>query len=251
MRRAMESDSILPAPPPLDTICNGGPVSLFLDFDGTLVELAPTPDTIQPIADIGSRLAGLADRLDGRCALVSGRALGDIERHIGPLPVAGAGSHGADVRLADGTALGLGATALPQEIESELRQFASEHGIDYEHKPHGGALHFRSAPGKEPEAHEFAAQLATKHGWSAQKGKCVVELVKGDSDKGEAVLALMSESPFCGSRPYFLGDDLTDEAGFEACARLGGAGILVGERKPTSAHFQLPNVASVHAWLGL
>lgn len=247
----MEHRPTLAAPQPLTDLTDEGPVSLFLDFDGTLVELAPGPDAIQPIDQLAARLAALANRLEGRCAIVSGRGILDIERHIGALPIAAAGSHGADVRLADGSPLGEAPSGLPELIERELRAYASANGIDYEAKPHGGALHYRSKPELEQPANAFAEALAAEHGWTAQHGKCVVELVAGKADKGSAVAALMREAPFAGSRPFFIGDDLTDERGFAVCRDLDGAGILVGDREKTCARYQLPDVASVHRWLGL
>lgn len=241
----------LTAPPQLEMLLRGGPVSLFLDFDGTLVELAPTPDSIKPANDLAARLARLSRRLDGRCALVSGRAITDIESHIGSVAIAAAGSHGADIRTASGAALGEAPTGLPPGIERDLRAFAAEHAIDYEAKPHGGALHYRSNPEHGEAAHAFAEALAAEYGWAAQSGKCVVELVAGTGDKGSAVFAFMREKPFCGSRPIFIGDDLTDEKGFAACRDLGGYGFLVGIRGETCAQYQMPDVASVHHWLGL
>ncbi len=239
------------APPPLASLLERSAVALFLDFDGTLVEIAPGPDAIKPRADLGARLADLADRLSGRCAVVSGRAIADIERHIGPLSVAAAGSHGSDIRSASGEVLGAGAKGLPQVIEAKLRSFASDNSLDYEHKPHGGALHYRSNPDAGPKAHEFAEALAKEHGWAAQSGKCVVELVSGDANKGSAVRVLMQSKSFAGAYPVFIGDDLTDEAGIEICIELGGTGILVGERDDTAAAYRLPDVAAVHEWLEL
>lgn len=247
----MVSSANLPAPPPLEHLLSTGRPALFLDFDGTLVELAPTPDSIRPLGDLSHRLGALAERLEHRLALVSGRALADIERHIGPLPIAGAGSHGADVRAADGAALSLPAGEFPAAIEREMRTFAHEHAIDYEAKPHGGALHYRSRPALEALVHDFAQLLAARHGWKAQAGKCVVELVKGDADKASAVHMFMKSPPFAGAYPVFVGDDLTDEAGFAACRAFGSHGILVGDRAYTAAGYRLPDVASVHAWLGL
>ncbi|MEM8726347.1 MAG: trehalose-phosphatase, partial [Pseudomonadota bacterium] len=228
-----------------------GPVALFLDFDGTLVELAPGPDAIRPRRDIVSRLVELRERLGGRCAVVSGRAINDIEKHVGPIPLAVAGSHGLDIRDKDGVPIGDKPAGLPAVIERELREFAAENGIDYEAKPHGGALHYRSAQERGDDAVRFAENLALSHGWAAQHGKCVVELVSKDANKGSAVLALMQTAAFAGSQPFFVGDDLTDEAGFEACTDLGGSGILVGDREPTHARYRLPDVPSVHEWLEL
>lgn len=251
MPQYMDPRIALGSPPPLPALREAGDVALFLDFDGTLVELASGPDAIAPLEGMDERLARLSDRLGGRCAIVSGRAISDIERHIGTLPIASAGSHGSDIRLANGEAIGEGAASLPKVIEDSLRAFAAREGLDYEHKPHGGALHYRGAPASGPKAHAFADELAAEHGWAVQSGKCVAELVAKGANKGGAVLALMQTAPFAGARPIFLGDDLTDEAGFDACNGLGGAGVLVGSKRDTSAHYQLPDVKSVHQWLEL
>ncbi len=247
----MDSSTGLRPPPTLSSLLEGSNAALFLDFDGTLVELAPGPDAIKPAENLAARLADLAERLDGRCALVSGRAIEDIETHIGPVAIAAAGSHGLEIRDSAGNPIGARPQGLPAVIERELREFATENDIDYEAKPHGGALHYRSNPARGDDADRFAEMLALSHGWAAQRGKCVVELVPKDANKGSAVFALMQTSAFANARPFFIGDDLTDEAGFVACADLGGAGILVGERESTQARFQLPDVSSVHDWLDL
>ena len=247
----MPSTLALGAPPSLAALLAEERIALFLDFDGTLVELAPGPDAISPMPGLSGRLLTLAERLEGCCAVVSGRAIDDIERHVGRLKVAIAGSHGSEIRTASGEALGAGATSLPSEIETALRAFADEHGVDYEHKAHGGALHYRSNPAQGERAVAFATSLAQEHGWKAQGGKCVIEILAGTSDKGSAVRTFMASPTFKASRPIFIGDDLTDEAGFAACEELGGIGILVGEREETGAHYRLPDVQSVHTWLGI
>ncbi|UAB76863.1 trehalose-phosphatase [Erythrobacter sp. SCSIO 43205] len=247
MRSALD----LSAPPALATLLAKRRHALFLDFDGTLVELAPTPDTIAPAPELAVRLEHLAHRLGGALALVSGRAITDIESHIGPLQLAAAGSHGSDIRRADGSPLGDGAQVLPPAMEEALRQFAAQEGLDFEQKPHGGALHYRAKPDKAEAADAFAESLAHDHGWSVQRGKCVVEIIAGGADKGSALDALMQEADFTGARPVFIGDDLTDEAGFAAAARHGGFGVLVGERDETCAHHSLATVTQVHTWLEL
>ncbi|KWV92735.1 trehalose-phosphatase [Erythrobacter sp. YT30] len=241
----------LPAPPSLPAWAAPGRPSLFLDFDGTLVDIASGPDAIEPRQRLAQDLCRLAEKLEGALAIISGRGIADIEKHIGPIEVAAAGSHGSDIRRADGSNVGDPPQALPEAMEARLRAFARENGLDFEYKPHGGALHYRSSPDQEDAAKGFAAQLARDHGWELQHGKCVVELVEGHSDKGTAVAAFMEEAPFAGTKPLFIGDDLTDEKGFAACETLGGGGILVGDRTPTKAHYRLPDVASVHRWLGL
>lgn len=241
----------LPEPPPLERLIAQGPLALFLDFDGTLVEIAPRPDAIAVPATLAKGLESLAQRLEGRLALVSGRSLDDIARYIGAAAIARAGSHGAAIESAQGEPIGDGPAPLPDEVSRALGDFARASGVDYEAKSHGGALHYRARPEREPQVLEFAGQLARKHGLGTKRGKCVVELVARGTGKHRAVHALMREPPFAGARPVFVGDDLTDEDGFSACRALGGFGILVGARAQTRADYALPGVNSVHQWLEL
>jgi trehalose 6-phosphate phosphatase len=118
-----------------------------------------------------------------------------------------------------------------------------------ETKPHGAALHYRLAPAEEAGAVALAGDLATSLGLHLQPGKMMIEVRGRGSDKGDAVRALMREPAFAGSIPFFIGDDFTDEPAFEACAGLGGAGILVGRARVSAARFILSDVAAVHAWL--
>ena len=247
----MDVSSTLPEPPGLPELREAGPVAVFLDFDGTLVALAERPDAIAVPAGLGESLCSLADRLDGRLALVSGRSVEDVERHVGPLRIACAGSHGIDRRLADGTAFGEEPELLPPEVGAALRAFADEHGFLLEEKPHGAALHCRAAPHLEERGLDYAEELAALHGLHMKPGKCVVELVRPGADKAGAVHAFMGLPPFRGARPVFLGDDVTDEDGFAAARELGGFGILVGDPRPTAARYALADVAAARAWLEL
>jgi trehalose 6-phosphate phosphatase len=238
------------APPPLAELDRP---ALFLDFDGTLVAIADTPDAISVPGDLASRLGVLSQRLDGRLALISGRAAGDLERHLGAMPFARAGSHGLDRYTADGAELGPGPgpEPIPHDASAALQAFAERDGLLYEAKPHGGALHYRAAPELADAVHHFAENLARAHGLSVKLGKCVVELVQPGADKGAAVRAFMDDADFAGATPVFVGDDLTDEDGFAAAERLGGFGVLVGARRPTAARYRLASVAAVHQWLAL
>jgi trehalose 6-phosphate phosphatase len=247
----MDASTTLEDPPQLSELCKAGPAALFVDFDGTLVGLAERPDAILVPPGLGERLCSLANRLGGRLALVSGRTLADVERHLGKLGIACAGSHGIARRLADGSPFGTEPESLPREVGAALRDFAAEHGFALEEKAHGAALHFRAAPHLEARGHEFAEELAALHGLEAKRGKCVVELVRPGADKGGAVRAFMSLAPFRGALPVFLGDDVTDEDGFAAAQDLGGFGILVGDRRPTAARYGLADDAAAREWLGL
>ncbi|MEO1967253.1 MAG: trehalose-phosphatase [Sphingomonadaceae bacterium] len=241
----------LPAPPPLANIIQDAPPALFLDFDGTLVDLATTPEGIDVADDLGDRLEKLAQRLHGRLAVVSGRALDNLLHHIGQLEVARAGSHGADQRLADGTVLSHAAEALPDDVVAQIADYAVRTGLHYERKAHGAALHSRGNPNVEDNAAHFMAQLAEDYDLTLKRGKFVAELVRPGADKGAAVRAFMAIQPFAGSRPLFLGDDVTDEDGFIAARELGGLAIAVGPRRSENADYALADPAAVHHWLGL
>jgi len=239
--------SALPPPPP-DSLEGA---ALFLDFDGTLVELAETPDAIRVPPALGALLDRLRARLDGRLAIVSGRAIADLERHL-PCPgVAVAGSHGLELRLANGIGLPLSVPAGLDDARAEIEHFATgREGLIVEAKPLGIALHFRLAPAREEEARAFMAGVARRRGLALQEGAMVVELRPAGANKGDALKALMREPRFMGARPLFVGDDLTDEHAFAAAAELGGAGILVGPPRETAARYRLESVEKVADWLG-
>lgn len=245
-----ESDA-LPNPPPLAALIAGGAIALFLDFDGTLVEIAPAPDAIDVPVDLGRALEILDQKIGNRAALVSGRSLEDIARYLGEVEIARAGSHGAACQWADGRWLGAEPKGLSDAVVAQLQGFATDCGLDYEVKTHGGALHFRSNPGLAEPALTFAREIAASEGLTVKTGKCVVELVQPGADKGSAVHAFMAQEPFAGATPWFIGDDLTDEDGFAACHALGGSSVLVGHRPGSLAQYSLPGVSSVREWLGL
>ena len=233
--------------PPVDLLRGG---SLFLDFDGTLVDLAPTPDAIQVGIALRELLVRLNYCLDGRVALLSGRSVHDLLGHLHPVTLAMAGSHGLErARLGDEIV----APAAPEGLSEAIHvlRHVQDHypAVVVEEKPFGVAVHFRLAPEAE-EACRFAAnEVAKQSGMVVQPGKMVFELKPSGATKGGALRGFMAEPPFLTTRPVFLGDDLTDEHGFEAAADLGGAGILVGEERATAALYRLPDVRAVRAWL--
>ena len=246
----MDEPASKPPPPSLCDLAREQAIALFLDFDGTLVEIAAEPSLIDVSADLGARLAVLADRLDGRLALVSGRAIENLELHCGPLRLACAGSHGAALRAADGAML-QSSDPLPAEVIAQVREWATETGADHEAKPHGAALHSRARPELEESCALFLEGLADRHGLAVKRGKMVAELVRPGADKAAAVRSFMARAPFAGAMPIFVGDDVTDEDGFAACEEAGGFGVIVGERQSQYARFALPNPKVVAQWIGL
>lgn len=241
------SKSAIPAPPTLETIHNA---ALFLDFDGTLVELAGHPDDIRPDRRLAGLLSRLSDQLAGRIALVSGRTVADIDRHIGRLPIAVAGSHGGELRAAEGDTIEVLAQSISKEAEAAAQAFVDANpGLMLEQKRLGFALHYRAAQALEADVIEFSDGLARQYQLRPQRGKMVVEFMPEGFDKGRAVEHFMAQSVFKGSTPVFIGDDITDEHGFEAVAARGGFGILVGEERATKATARLPGVTDVYRWL--
>ena len=235
---------LLPPPALIDN------AALFLDFDGTLVELAETPDAIRVAPDLGPLLERLRRRLDDRIAIVSGRSLADLERHVPASGIAFSGSHGLELRLSGGTHLPLSVPIGLDDVRDEVEAFAARaEGLLVEGKPAGIALHYRLEPDQEARVGEFMEELARRRGWNVQRGNMVVELRPSGATKGDALLAFMTEPKFAGTRPVFVGDDLTDEHGFEAAAGLGGAGILVGPSRETAARYRLESVSAVRDWL--
>ena len=236
-----------PPAPPLSLLSGA---ALFLDFDGTLVELAEAPDAIRVPGALHPLLQRLARVVDGRIGIVSGRAIADLDAHLGAGGIAVSGSHGLELRFADGSHMPVAPPPGLERARMAVREFAEDSpGLLVEEKPAGVALHFRQAPEREEEAAAFMAGLAAETGLALQSGKMVAELRAPGADKGDALRAFMAEPAFAGARPVFVGDDLTDEHAFVAAAAMGGAGILVGAPRATAAAWRLEDVAGVARWL--
>jgi trehalose 6-phosphate phosphatase len=236
-----------PLPPPPDL---PDKAALFLDFDGTLVELADAPDRIRVPEGLAPTLERLRRRLGGRLAIVSGRSLADLERHLPLHGIAFSGSHGLELRLADGTRLPLSVPIGLEDVHARVEAFAATApGLLVEEKPAGIALHYRLAPSEAARADAFMTALARERGFEVQRGAMVAELRPTGATKGDALKAFMTEPEFIGARPLFMGDDLTDEHGFAAAADLGGAGILVGPERESAALYRLESVGDAARWL--
>ncbi len=225
-------------------------LAIFTDFDGTLVEIAPTPDAIEVPPSLAEQLQHAARELDSAFAVITGREIEDIDKFLSPLQLPIAGAHGTQRRRADGTM---------QEIDSQLLSGA-EHiaqavtplimahpELLIEAKDGAVALHFRQAPELEDLCRQAMQEAVDSNPeFALMSGKMVFEARPKGISKGTALRAFMQEEPFAGRTPIFIGDDVTDEDGFIAAQELGGVGIKLGEGD-THARMRISNVASVHA----
>jgi trehalose 6-phosphate phosphatase len=227
--------------------------SLFLDFDGTLVQLAPRPQDVSVAAWVVPTLQSLVRKLDGALAIVSGRPLSAIDAFLHPLVLAGAGCHGVQQRNASGH-IELHEAAPPTSVVSCAQTLAARHGgLFLESKPSGVALHYRSSPELGPMCRERLAQaLAEAPGaalqWELLDGHCVCELKQRAVSKGGAVRSFLAEATFAGRLPVFVGDDVTDEDGIRAVQAAGGFGIRVGPGD-SQARYRLTSTDAVADWL--
>ncbi len=224
--------------------------ALFLDLDGVLAPLAPTPDAVIPDARRTAVLKSLAERLGGRVAIVSGRTIAEIDRIAESAAASASGVHGLERRRADGSLDRAEADPAVKAALAAFHGFArTRPGLIVEDKTVSAGLHYRQAQGEADAVEALAERVAGETGLTLQPGNLVVELKTPGTDKGTALKAFMAEPPFAGAVPVMLGDDLTDEHGFEAAAALGGFGVLVGPPRQTAARYGLPDVDAVLAWL--
>lgn len=226
--------------------------ALFLDVDGTLLEITEPPDAVAVPDGLTSMLGTLASSLGGALAVVSGRRLDDLDRLFAPLHLPAAGIHGLEHRAADGRTDMLGKIETLDPFRVPLMEFAEAHdGAFVEDKGRALALHYRGAPEAETPARRLVAQLLSRHddGVRVIDGKMVFEIKPKLADKGRAVARFMGEPPFHGRRPVFIGDDVTDEDAFRAVNERGGLSIRVGDRPDSAARYLLADVGAVLGWL--
>lgn len=227
--------------------------ALFLDVDGTLLAIAPHPDAVKVSDDLLRLLARLNERIGGAIALISGRTIANLDGLFDPLRLPCAGVHGLERRGADAVLHRSDAASLLEPLRPALADFVhARRGLLLEDKQQSLAVHFRNAPACEDEAESFLRQLIAPeaNNLELKRGKMVLEVKPSGANKGTAIAAFMDERPFAGRRPVFIGDDVTDEDGFEVVNELGGLSIRVGDGEPTAAPYYLADEAAVHAWLG-
>jgi len=221
--------------------------ALFLDIDGTLLDLAAKPDQVVVPPELPGVLAALSAHFNGALALISGRTLSDID---GLFPGGGdaAGSHGAEWRRAG---MVKASAAVGPELHALAVGAETLPGILVERKPLAVALHYRDAPHLAAQVRGLAknAVAAAPVALRMLEGKSVIEVVPANADKGAAISRFMTCPPFAGRRPLFIGDDVTDESGFAAVNRLGGLSIHVGGNTNSVASRKIASPTAVRRWL--
>jgi len=224
---------------------------LFLDIDGTLLDIAPTPDAVQVDQSLRSLLRALERACDGALALISGRTIPDIDDLFEPLFLAAAGVHGCERRDA------LGHWLRPAFLNSRFHRFRDLlrnallplEALLLEDKHCAVAVHYRGAPQLEGPLRAILDRLTPfiPDGHELIEGDEVIEVKPASHNKATAIEAFMQEAPFAGRFPIFIGDDLTDQDGFAAVRRHDGMAIAVGSN--VNSEWRLDDPAAVRRWL--
>jgi trehalose 6-phosphate phosphatase len=230
--------------------------ALLLDMDGTLIDLAPTPDAVIVPDGLPETLGNLRDAMGGALAIVTGRPVETVDRLLGDAPGAVAGEHGGAIRRHAGGAIERPDLPTPpsawlETAETLVRSFP---GALLERKARGFALHYRQAPEAREVFHTALSALVIPSGrFQVHPAHMLWEVRPIGADKGGAVVALMRRSPFAGRLPVFIGDDVTDEDGMRESRKLGGAGYRVDEvfGDPTGVRSWLRETAALGDWAPL
>ena len=223
--------------------------ALFLDFDGTLADLADQPEAVRVPPDLVGVLHALAQRLNGALALVSGRRLSDLDVFLAPLQLPTAAEHGAWRRLSSGELRGVSAPNWVPAVQSAQALLRQHPALRLEIKSSALALHYRQAPALENLCLQHLSRaVMTTPGVEILQGKCVIEVKPLGVNKGHAIAAFMREPPFAGRTPWFAGDDTTDEAGFAWVRSAGGQCLKVGAG-PSLARHRCASPQALRDWL--
>lgn len=240
------------APPPLSVVAaDTRRWALFLDFDGTLVDLAETPEAICVPAELPVLLDALSERFAGAVALVTGRSLENLDRHLG-VRLPAAGQHGIQWRVHSAGIAHIGSAPALAVARERVRELASGRPrLLVEDKGATLAVHYRAEPEAEDDVRQVMTRLAeaSENALEVLMGKQVCELRPSGFDKGSAINRLLETPLFKGRLPLMIGDDVTDEAGFAAALNAGGVAIKVGGGE-TCAPWRLDAPHSVRDWLG-
>ena len=221
-----------------------------MDLDGTLLDIAATPDRVIVPPDLVSDLAAASVALGGAQAIVSGRMLSEVDALLAPLKLPGGGEHGAVIRLPNGQRDEVDARVPAEWIDALVEASAKKAGILIERKTHSVVAHYRRAAHHEDFCKQICFELISgrEGDFEVLHGKMAVEVRPRTVTKARPVHRLMMLEPFSGRHPVFVGDDVTDRDGFRAAAALGGEGADVFERfagRPREVRQRLKSIAKL------
>lgn len=223
----------------------------FVDFDGTLAEIVDHPERVKIAPRTLAAVGALAKASGNALAVISGRSVAQLDTFLHPLKLPLAGVHGMERRLPDGRLIASPVDRSAQRaLHERVHAFSKAHpGVLAEPKPGSVAIHYRNRPDLASACEALADTLAQADPrLEVLAGKMVVELKLGSATKADAIAAFMDVEPFRGRLPFFAGDDVTDEAGFDAVNALGGVSVKVGNGK-SSAKFRVANTALFTDWI--
>ncbi len=225
--------------------------AFFLDVDGTLIDIAPTPEAVVIPPELPDMLTRLSARTEGALALVSGRPMESLDRFFAPARLPVAGIHGAEMRFPDGR-VETSAGAELEAVLTRMRAFAAEYPeLLIEEKSVSATIHYRARPELGPKIAAALSLIVSRNpDLALQPGKMMLEVRPAGADKGRALTHFMAVPPFAGRRPLAIGDDLTDEHMFQVAVEMGGLAARVGPNsRETAAKARFDDPQSVRAWL--
>jgi trehalose 6-phosphate phosphatase len=228
--------------------------ALFLDVDGTLIEIAPTPESVVVPPDLVPMLRRLHHALDGALAIVSGRTIAVLDGLLGTTGLPMAGVHGGELRPVAGGAITEINPHLPDALQEQAWAIINGlkkqwPGVRGEDKGPAFSFHYRQSPEAEPTVRGALATLDLGDEWEILSGHMIYEIRSRGQSKGAALRRLMQMPGFAGRKPIFMGDDRTDLDGIRAAVALGGSGIAVAGLKAEQARWALKDPTAVRAWL--
>jgi trehalose 6-phosphate phosphatase len=240
-------------PVPSSLVPHLSETAILLDIDGTLLDLMPTPREVWVPPGLAKTLNRLLVKTNGALAMVSGRSLNDIDLIFAPDQFPAVGGHGAEMRIEpDAESVAAHAPPMDKELKRRLAAIAKlSPGILLEDKGYSLALHYRLAPHAEKAIYAAVSLIRAdlpNAPIEVLPGKCVCEIKHSGFTKATGVLELMTHEPFRGRRPFFIGDDVTDESVFAIMPDLDGLSFSVGRRVTgVAGHFDEPS--DVREWL--
>jgi trehalose 6-phosphate phosphatase len=226
--------------------------ALFLDLDGTLIDIARRPELARPPEAMAALLKRLAEKLGGALAILSGRAIADVDKLTAPLRLPAAGVHGAERRRDPDGAVVATTPPIPADLLDEARRVAgARSGLIVEAKTYAIAMHYREAPEAAADLEPALRALVARRSndYVLREGRRVFEIAPRAASKGAALEDFMRAPPFAGRRPIMIGDDATDESAMAAARRLGGEGWKVAGEHFPAADADFTNPAQVFSWL--